>query len=218
MSSKKKSSKQQKHQAKESKKANGDKVSIKILLLLSFTILGLVIFTDVQRHGSWKDSVLANLLKDYHVCEYSHKVLNKTSEGIRWINSEIDKQFPGYEKKLHETLEPYSELISDLGIISYKLLSNAKESVIILYGNLLTKIEEYAPGLLDQTADGLRNTLNQLTIYSKKSLKYLREEVFVGNLAPEYMGKVIIDLMNNGIEKVNEFYVWGYEKVRTVIK
>lgn len=86
------------------------------------------------------DSVLAKVLKDYHVCEYSHKVLNKTSEGIKWINSEIDKQFPGYEKKLHETIEPYSELFSDLSIFSYKILSNAKDSASVFCGNLMKKV------------------------------------------------------------------------------
>lgn len=218
MSSKKKSSKQQKHQAKESKKATGVKKPIKTLLLFSFILLGLVIFTDVQRHGSWKDSVLANLLKDYHVCEYSHQVLNKTSEGIRWINSEIDKQFPGYEKKLHETLEPYSELISDFSIVSYKVVLNAKDSVVVVYGNLVKKIDDYAPGLLDQTGNAIRNAFAELINLSRKTMKYFREEVFVGNLAPEHMAKVMVDLVNTALQKVNEFYVWGYEKVRTVIK
>lgn len=42
--------------------------------------------------------------------------------------------------------------------------------------------------------------------------------LFSGNLAPENVGKLIVDLMNTSIQKVNEVYVWGYEKVRTVIK
>ncbi|KAL3289187.1 hypothetical protein HHI36_003623 [Cryptolaemus montrouzieri] len=208
---------QQKQQQKEVKKATSGGFPVKTFLFL-FTVLGAVIYADVETSGSWKDSNTALLLKKYHVCEYSHKVINTTRDGIRWVNSEIDKQFPGYEQKLHETLEPYGEMLSDVGVISYNIASNTKNAFLVGVGTVITKIEEQAPGLVENTVDGIRTVLKNTVNFTKRSANYLKEEVFVGKLAPEHVGKVIVEALNTTQQMVNQYYVWAYEKVRTVIK
>ncbi|KAK9891214.1 hypothetical protein WA026_013529 [Henosepilachna vigintioctopunctata] len=225
----KSANKQKQQQAKETKKHSSGGFRIKGLFYLTIILLGGVVYSDVQTNGSWKDSNTAYLMKKYHVCEYSHKVLNKTSESIKWVNLKIDNQFPGYEKKLHETLEPYSEMLSDVGQISYDIILTAKLGIATGFSIIADSIEDRFPGLLDQTRKTFTSALSSTAFYTKKGVSYLRDEFFVGNMSPENMSKVAVETLTATQQKINEFYVWsyeraqefyvwGHEKVRTVIK
>lgn len=100
--------------------------------LIAMAIAGLL-YVDVKQHGSWKESRTNRALKEYGVCEYTHLALNKTKEGVSWVDSKIEENFPGYHKTVVDFSAPYVQVVCDLSKVSRNVLYNIKDVIVEKY-------------------------------------------------------------------------------------
>ncbi|KAJ8935396.1 hypothetical protein NQ314_012814 [Rhamnusium bicolor] len=185
--------------------------------LIILVIAGIIYF-DVKQHGSWKDSRTSNTLKEYGVCEYTHKVIGKAKEGWTWVDARIEDNFPGYHKAMVDFGAPYVQLFSDLVKVVRTMFHNIKEIIVEKYPVVIQTVDAYAPGLIDQSHKTVTNVYSTSILYYNRSVDYLRKEVFIGQLSPENVQRVMIEAFNTTQQKATEYYHWIYEKVQTSIK
>ncbi|KAK5649111.1 hypothetical protein RI129_004003 [Pyrocoelia pectoralis] len=177
-----------------------------------------VLYYDINQHGSWAKSRTFSSLKDFGVVQYYHKALNRTTDGLHWLHLRMDEQVPGYYDTVSEHVAPYGKLAREFSVICGNLFRNFRELVIKKYPDVLASIEEYAPGLVEQSQEAFRNAWSTSVFYVYRSVDYLKTEVFVGQLAPENMQRVVLEAFNNTQQKAAEYYSWIYEKVQSTIK
>ncbi|XP_031338042.1 transmembrane protein 214-B [Photinus pyralis] len=177
-----------------------------------------VLYYDINQHGSWPKSRTFNCLKDFGVIQYYHKALHRTSDGLYWLHLRVNEQIPGYYETVSEHVAPYGQLAKELSVIVCNLLKNFKDAIIKKYPDVLASIEAYAPGLVEHSQEALRNAWSASVFYAHRSVDYLKTEVFVGQLAPENMQRVVFEAFNNTQHKAAEYYSWIYEKVQSSIK
>ncbi|ENN70243.1 hypothetical protein D910_05641 [Dendroctonus ponderosae] len=147
----------------------------------------------------------------------------KLADGVLWIDSRLDQIIPKvYYGKAKEVLSPYGALACDTLKVSSNVLQSSRNAladfVDTKYPLLVASIESYAPGLIDNTqvifTDAFAKTIN----YYHISKNYLQNEVFVGQLSPENIQRVVVGAYNTTSEKAIEYYHWVYQKVQTSIK
>ncbi|CAH1163610.1 unnamed protein product [Phaedon cochleariae] len=185
-------------------------------LLVIIALAGLVLF-DIKQN-TWDNSRTRKALKDYRVCEYSQKALNTTREGLNWLDGRIEQNFPAFRKTVIDFSEPYVELAISTGKITRNGFYNMKEVVLEKYPLVLQSIESYAPGLMEQSQKALSDVYSSSVLYCNRGIDYLRKEVFVGQLSPENVQRVVIEAFNTTQQKATEYYHWIYKKVQTTIK
>ncbi|XP_018577765.1 transmembrane protein 214 [Anoplophora glabripennis] len=188
-----------------------------ISFLIILAIAGFV-YLDIKQHGSWKETRTSRTLREYGVCEYSHRGMAKVKEGWAWIDTRIEENFPGYHKAVADFSLPYVQLFSDLGKVTCNAFHNVKEVFIEKYPVVLQTVESYAPGLIEQSHKAVTNVYSTSILFYNKSVDYLRKEIFVGQLSPENVQRVVIEAFNTTHQKASEYYHWIYEKVQTSIK
>ncbi|KAJ8925970.1 hypothetical protein NQ315_009825 [Exocentrus adspersus] len=188
-----------------------------VSFLIILAVAGLV-YLDVKQHGSWKETLTNRKLKEYGVCDYAQAGMAKVRQGWGWVDARIDENFPGYRKTVADFSAPYVQLFSDLGKISLNLCYNVKEAVAEKYPVVLQTVESYAPGLIEQSQKAVTNVYSTSILYYNRGVDYLRKEIFVGQLSPENVQKVVIEAFNSTQQKATEYYHWIYEKVQTSIK
>ncbi|KAG5876904.1 hypothetical protein JTB14_001188 [Gonioctena quinquepunctata] len=187
------------------------------LLFITLAIAGLVYY-DIKLHGTWNDSITHKTLKDYHVCEYTHLAINKTKKGLYWMDDRIEENFPDYHKTVVDVSEPYVVLLVNVGKLSRNVFLHMKEVVIEQYPIVLQSIESNIPGLIEQSQNTASNIYSTSVLYFNRGVDYLKEEVFIGQLSPENVQRVVIEALNTTQQKALECYHWIYEKVQTTIK
>lgn len=198
------------------KKGSGFPYKFASFILIVF--IGGVIYYDIVKHGSWEKSRTYTGLKDAGVLEYSNKALDRTSQGLHWAHQRVDEQFPGYYEKSSEFLQPYLQVTKECGLVLSNVFVNLKDVAVEKYPAVVASIESYAPGLLEQSQKAVYNAWSTSVLYFNRSVDYLKTEVFVGQLAPENMQRVVLEAFNTTQQKAAECYYWIYEKVHSTIK
>ncbi|XP_023018558.2 transmembrane protein 214 isoform X1 [Leptinotarsa decemlineata] len=188
-----------------------------VILIISLAIGGLVYF-DIKQHGTWKDSMTRSTLKEYRVCEFACLAVNKTKEGFGWVDGRFEEAFPEYHHVVRSVSEQYIELLVNLGKLARNGALNLKDAVVEQYPIVLQSIEAQVPGLIEQSQNAVSNVYSYSIHYFNRSIDFLRKEVFVGQLSPENVQKVVVDALNTTQQKAAEYYHWIYEKVQTSIR
>ncbi|XP_056635637.1 transmembrane protein 214 [Diorhabda sublineata] len=191
--------------------------SSKLLIILLLTIGGLLYY-DIKQHGSWNESLTNKTLKEYKVCEYSHLVIDKLKEGLHWTSEKIEEHFPNLQQTIITYSEPYVELAINLGKLCRNAYYDIKERVLEKYPVVVESVEVYLPGIIENSQKMLSNAYVTSILYYNRGMDYLKNEVFVGQLSPENMQRVVIEAFNSTQQKATEYYHWIYEKVQTSIK
>ncbi|KAF5280404.1 hypothetical protein FQR65_LT03213 [Abscondita terminalis] len=177
-----------------------------------------VIYYDIRQHGTWQNSRTFKCLKDYGILQYYHKAIHRSGDGLNWVHVKIDEQIPGYYETVSEYIGPYKKLARELSIVFYNIFDNIRQVAVQKYPVVLASIEEYAPGLIEQSQNAVNVAWSTSIFYFNSSVDYLKTEVFVGQLAPENMQKVVLNAFNTTQQKAVEYYHWIYEKVQSSIK
>lgn len=188
-----------------------NKSSLKPILVLLTLLISTTIYFDIKHHGSWEASKLRHLIKQTGVCEYTHVALEKGKVGLLYVDARIEENIPDYKKKVAEFSDPYVRLAKNLGIIVLNSCVEFKNFVV-------HKLDVYAPGVVESSQDAVVTVFSSTVMYFNRSVDYLREEVFVGQLSPENMQRVVLEAFNTTQQKATEYYHWLYEKVQTTIK
>ncbi|KAJ8958641.1 hypothetical protein NQ318_016366 [Aromia moschata] len=186
-------------------------------ILFIWALAGLICI-DIWQQGSWTKSNTSKALRDYGVYEFARNVTDKAREGWTWMDSRIEKQFPGYHKAVCDFSTPYIQLFSDLAKIACNAFGNIKEAIVEKYPLVLDTVDSYAPGLIEQSQKAVTNIYATSIFYYNRSVDFLRKEVFIGQLSPENVQRVVIEAFNSTQQKATEYYHWIYEKVQTTIK
>ncbi|KAJ3646437.1 hypothetical protein Zmor_024025 [Zophobas morio] len=192
--------------------------SFKFLFILICLTVGSFIYLDVKQKGSWQKSNTNRILKQYGVCEYVHVIQDKFHHGLLLIDQQIEDNFPTQRQTVIEFSTPYVDLSRNLGRVFYNIILNINEVVQEKYPVVLQSIESYAPGFVEHSQNAVRSAWSSSIFYFNKSVDYLQKEVFVGQLSPENMQKVVIEAFNTTQHKASEYYHWLYEKVQSAIK
>lgn len=184
--------------------------------VLTIVIAGFVFYDT--RQGNANKSVIIKVLKDYHACEYSHLAMDKIKNGLNWSSEKIEEQFPGLQQQIVIFSEPYVRLSINLVKIGRNFMYNLKEAALEKYPIIIESIETYLPGLIESSQKAATNVYSTSVLYVNRSFDFLKNEVFVGQLSPEYMQKVILEALNTTQYKAVECYHWIYNKVQTSIE
>lgn len=185
-----------------------------VVILTSTSLLAY----DFNQHGSWKKTQSVRTLKDIGVWEYGEKAWDGAHQGLNWTRQRIEEYAPGYIDATGEVLHPYVELVRDLGVVSYNVGERMTHKVAEKVPVVIASIEKYAPGLLDQIGETWKLVSSSSLDYWNKSYKYITTEIFVGQLSPENMQKVLANTVDTTQKFAIEYYNWVYEKVQTMIQ
>ncbi|CAH1365193.1 unnamed protein product [Tenebrio molitor] len=199
-----------------SKKQTG--LSFKFLFFMLCSILAAFVYFDIRREGSWQNSNINRILKNWGVCEYTHIILHRIKQGLLLINDQLEENFPVYYHIIANFLEPYIELLRNLGYILYNIFHDVQETVLEKYPVVLQSVELYTPGFVKQSQSAVNSVWSSSILYFNNSIVYLQKEVFVGQLSPENMQRVLCEAFNATQNKATEYYHWLYEKVQNTIK
>ncbi|XP_022913719.2 transmembrane protein 214-B [Onthophagus taurus] len=191
----------------------------KALIFLTVFVSGVIVVYDIRRNGNkWERSTTYNTLKQWKVDEYLNVAGDKVIEGANWAHGKFQEKFPGYTEKAVEYSEPYLELTKEFGKFFCNACAGLKELIVEKYPIFVESIETYAPGLIEQSSKTMENVWSTSVLYFNRSVDYLKQEVFVGQLAPENVQKLVIEALNTTQQKASEYYYWLYEKVQSTIK
>lgn len=154
---------------------------------------------------------------------YVFRLGRKVGDLGLWVDQKLDVNVPKpYYTQFKEHAQPYGALASDIGKILINVHDNARASCKLFvdekYPIVVDSIENYAPGLIENTQTMFKDTFANTIYYYRTSVKYLQKEVFVGQLSPENIQRVVVGAYNTTSEKAIEYYHWVYEKVQTTIK
>ncbi|XP_050500167.1 transmembrane protein 214 [Diabrotica virgifera virgifera] len=189
----------------------------KLLILLTLAVGGAISY-DIKQHGSWNDSLTRKTLKEYKVCEYSHLAIDRVKSGLHWTSEKIEEQFPGLQQNVAVFSEPYVELLVNLGKIGRNVAFNVKDVIVEKYPVVVESVEAYLPGLVENSQKAISEVYITSVLYFNRGVDYLKNEVFVGQLSPENMQRVVVEAFNTTQQKAVEYYHWIYKKVQTSIK
>jgi hypothetical protein len=141
-----------------SKKQTG--LSFKFLFFMLCSILAAFVYFDIRREGSWQsmlqwscnllifiinslDSNINRILKNWGVCEYTHIILHRIKQGLLLINDQLEENFPVYYHIIANFLEPYIELLRNLGYILYNIFHDVQETVLEKYPVVLQSVSYF---------------------------------------------------------------------------
>ncbi|KYB26829.1 Transmembrane protein 214-B-like Protein [Tribolium castaneum] len=190
----------------------------KFLFYTTTLLLAIYIYADTKQAGSWQKSNTRKFLVETGVYDYTHKAVGKVQEGWLVVDNKIKENFPTYRQAVIEFSEPYIEFFNSFGQILCNLFANIKEAVIEKYPVVVKSIDSYAPGVVEQSQNAVSTAWSSSVFYVNRSIDYLRTEVFVGQLSPENMQRVVYEAFNTTQTKATEYYHWLYEKVQNTIK
>lgn len=147
----------------------------------------------------------------------------KVGELGRWLDVKLDVNIPKpYYTQVKEVTHPYVALVGDVGKyfinVHDTVRSNLRVYYIEKYPVVIASIDNYAPGLIENTQSLFKDTFANSIYYYQTSVKYLQKEVFVGQLSPENIQRVVVGAYNTTSGKAIEYYHWVYQKVQTSIK
>ncbi|CAH0550148.1 unnamed protein product [Brassicogethes aeneus] len=181
-------------------------------------MMGIFLFTFGPRFYNYvtEECLKKNNPSDF--CYYTNLSVNKTHDAWVCVDKSVETQFPQYKQKLDGISKPYVRLVQDLGVVVYNLGVNVKDYAVETYPALVKSIDSYAPGLIEQSQRTAQNVWSTSVVYYTRSLDYLKNEVFVGQLSPENMQRAVFDAYNVTQTKTSEYISWIYEKVQTSIK
>ncbi|KAF7279688.1 hypothetical protein GWI33_006848 [Rhynchophorus ferrugineus] len=116
----------------------------------------------------------------------------------------------------------YMTRANDVGKVIFNIQENVRQTCVGYvkekYPVIMASVDSYAPGFIDNTKTIFTDAFAKSINYYRISVNYLQKEVFVGQLSPENIQKVIGQAYNTTSEKAIEYYHWVYEKVQTTIK
>lgn len=147
----------------------------------------------------------------------------KLGEVGMWVDEKLEVHIPKpYYSEVKKVAQPYGALVSDIGKILANVLDDTRAAYRVFinekYPAVVASIDNYAPGLIENTQLIFKDTFANTVYYYQTSVKYLQKEVFVGQLSPENIQRVVVGAYNTTSEKAIEYYHWVYEKVQTSIK
>ncbi|XP_050295863.1 transmembrane protein 214 [Anthonomus grandis grandis] len=154
---------------------------------------------------------------------YMFRIARKVGEAGLWLDGKLAKNVPKpYYGQAKEFMKPYGALAGDLLQIGVNIHDNAREAfagfVDEKYPIVVASIDNYAPGLIDNTQVIFNDAFAKSIHYYQSGVNYLQKEVFVGELSPENIQRVVVTAYNTTSEKAIEYYHWVYQKVQTSIK
>jgi len=150
---------------------------------------------------------------------YLFRIGRKVGEVVTWVDRQLDAHIPKpYYMQVKEVAQPYGTLVCDMGKLSLNVLDNARGFVSEKYPVVVASIENYAPGLIENTQSIFKDTFANTVYYYQTSVNYLQKEVFIGQLSPENIQRVVVKAYNTTTERAIEYYHWVYQKVQTTIK
>ncbi|XP_044265792.1 transmembrane protein 214-A [Tribolium madens] len=190
----------------------------RFLFYTTTLLLAIYIYADTKQAGSWQKSNTRKFLTETGVCDYTHKVVSKVQDGWLAVDNQIMENFPTYRQGVIDFSQPYIEFLRSFGQILCNMCTNIKEIIIEKYPVVVKSIDSYAPGVVEQSQNAVTTAWSSSVFYVSRSIDYLRTEVFVGQLSPANMQRVVYEAFNTTQTKATEYYHWLYEKVQNTIK
>jgi len=207
----KKEKKQQKAQEEKPAPKKSNAFFRKLLSILLFLAWFIVLAEPFYRPTKPRDEL------------YIFRFGRKIGDAGLWVDSKLEQAIPKpYYLQAKEVAQPYGALAGDLLTVFINIVENARNAlsgfVNEKYPVVVASIDNYAPGLIDNTQVIFKDTFAKTIYYYQTSVSYLQKEVFVGQLSPENIQRVVVGAYNTTSEKAIEYYHWVYEKVQTSIK
>ncbi|XP_066249199.1 transmembrane protein 214 isoform X1 [Euwallacea similis] len=148
------------------------------------------------------------------------RLSGKVQQAALWVDSKLEQSIPDSYGQVKQVAEPYGALSSDLVKLGINALETARGNwkgfINEKYPLAVASIDHYAPGLLDNTKEVLNKALHLSVHYYRTVVDYLKKEVFIGQLSPENIQRVVVGAYNTTSEKAVEYYHWVYQKVQTI--